>query len=159
MRIFQFLKVSKRVEAIFHTVFKTKPQCLFQNINRRFFYNEPFWDTSKNYRLQIFVKMDLKCSIHGPEHKMKRLRSIEDFWKLVEVGKFCDFWQKQHYVRRDILLKKSLNIQVFMINFSSKRSKKKFHCIFWDLAAVPSKLGGHESNHNILQKAWFAPTS
>jgi hypothetical protein len=43
-------------------------------INRRFFYKEPFWDMSKNEGLQIFVKMDLKCSTYGPEHKTERLQ-------------------------------------------------------------------------------------
>jgi hypothetical protein len=59
-----------------------------------FFYNEPFWDMSKNGGLQIFVKMDLKCSTYDPEHKTERFRSIEvivNFWELVEVGKFCVF--------------------------------------------------------------------
>jgi hypothetical protein len=74
---------------------------------------------SKNGGLQIFVKMDLKCST---VHKKERFRSIEvsvNFWELVEIGKIGVFWQKQHFVRRDILLKKSLNIQVFMIILSS----------------------------------------
>jgi hypothetical protein len=63
-------------------------------INRRFFYNEPFWDMSKNEGLQIFVKMDLKCSTYGPEHKTERFRAIEvivNFWEQVEVGKNCVF--------------------------------------------------------------------
>jgi hypothetical protein len=57
--------------------------------NRRFFYNEPFWDMSKNEGLQIFVKMDLKCSTYGPENKTERFRAIEvivNFWEPVEVG-------------------------------------------------------------------------
>jgi hypothetical protein len=33
-----------------------------------FFYNEPFWDMSKNGGLQIFIKMYLKCSTYGPEN-------------------------------------------------------------------------------------------
>jgi hypothetical protein len=62
--------------------------------NRRFFYNEPFWDMSKNKGLQIFVKIDLKCSTYDPEHKTERFRSIEvivNFWEPVEVGKNCVF--------------------------------------------------------------------
>jgi hypothetical protein len=61
-----------------------------KGFNRRFFYNEPFWDMSKNEGLQIFVKMDLKCSTYDPEHKTERFRSIGvfvNFWKPVEVGK------------------------------------------------------------------------
>jgi hypothetical protein len=46
----------------------------------------------KNGGLQILVKMNLKRSIYGPEHKTKRLRSIEvivNFWKLVgNIGVF-----------------------------------------------------------------------
>jgi hypothetical protein len=42
-----------------------------------FFYNEPFWDMSKNGGFQIFVRMDLKCSTYGPEHRTERFRSIE----------------------------------------------------------------------------------
>jgi hypothetical protein len=58
-------------------------------INRQFFYNEPFWDMSKNEGLQIFVKMDFKCCTYGPEHKTERFRVIEvivNFWEPVEVG-------------------------------------------------------------------------
>jgi hypothetical protein len=57
--------------------------------NRRFFYNEPFWDMSKNGGLQIFIKMDLKCNTYGPEHKTEKFRSIEvivNFYELVEIG-------------------------------------------------------------------------
>jgi hypothetical protein len=73
---------------------------------------------SKNEGLQIFVKVDLKCSTYGPEHKTERFRSIEvivNFWEPVEVGKNGVFWQKQQYVRRHSLLKKSFCIYVFMI--------------------------------------------
>jgi hypothetical protein len=42
-------------------------------IIRRFFYNDP----RRKMGLQIFVKMDLKCRIYGPEHKQERFRSIE----------------------------------------------------------------------------------
>jgi hypothetical protein len=65
--------------------------------------------------------MNLKCSTYGPEHKTERLRSIGvivNFWEPVEVTKNC--------VRLDILLKKSLNIQVFMVFNFSKGSKKIF---------------------------------
>jgi hypothetical protein len=51
---------------------------------------------SKNEGLQIFVKMDLKYSTYGPEHKMERFRSIEVIVNFSElVGKICVFWQKQ----------------------------------------------------------------
>jgi hypothetical protein len=49
---------------------------------------------SKNWGLQIFVKMYLKCNTFGPEHKTERFRSIEvivNFWELVEVGKIGIF--------------------------------------------------------------------
>jgi hypothetical protein len=49
---------------------------------------------SKNGGLQIFVKMDLKCSTYGPEHKTERFRSIEvivNFWELVEVAQSIFF--------------------------------------------------------------------
>jgi hypothetical protein len=52
---------------------------------------------SKNGGLQIFVKMDLKCSTYGPEHKTERFRSIEvivNFWELVEIGKIGVFLTK-----------------------------------------------------------------
>jgi hypothetical protein len=65
-----------------------------QAFNRQFFLNEPFWDMSKNGGLQIFVKIDLKCSTYGPEHKTERFWSIEvigNFWELVEVSKNCIF--------------------------------------------------------------------
>jgi hypothetical protein len=60
----------------------------------RFFYNEPFWDMLKNESLQIFVKMDLKCSTYGPKHKTEKFKSIRlivNFWEPVEVGKNCVF--------------------------------------------------------------------
>jgi hypothetical protein len=60
------------------------------------------------------------------------------------------FLTKTTYVRRHSLLKKSFYIYVFMILIPSKGSKKNFHHNFLDLVAVPSKLGGHESNHNFL---------
>jgi hypothetical protein len=50
-----------------------------------FFYNEPFWDISKNEGLQIFVKMDLKCNTYGPEHKTERFRAIEVIVKLAKI--------------------------------------------------------------------------
>jgi hypothetical protein len=67
---------------------------VFLDLTGDFFYNEPFWDMSKNEGLQIFVKMDFKCSTYGPEHKTERFRSIEVivyFWELVEIGKICVF--------------------------------------------------------------------
>jgi hypothetical protein len=75
--------------------------------------------------------MDLKCSTYGPEHKTERFRSFGVFvnvWKPVKIGKNCVFLYKQQFVCRDILLKKSLNIQVFMLYISSKGSKQKIYC-------------------------------
>jgi hypothetical protein len=79
---------------------------------------------TKNGGIQIFVKMDLKCSTYGPEHKTDRFRSIEvivNFWEVVEVGKNVVF-DKNTYVLSGKLLKKSFNIQVFM-NFIIKLPK------------------------------------
>jgi hypothetical protein len=42
----------------------------------------------ENGGLQFFIKIDLKCSSYGPEHKTERFRSIEvivNFWELVEL--------------------------------------------------------------------------
>jgi hypothetical protein len=52
----------------------------FEFILRRFFYNEP---SLKNKGLQIFVKLDFKCSTYGPEYKTERLR-----WNAVIVFLF-----------------------------------------------------------------------
>jgi hypothetical protein len=49
---------------------------------------------SKNEGLQIFVKMDLKCSTYGPEHKTERFRVIGvivNFWEPVENCALCIF--------------------------------------------------------------------
>jgi hypothetical protein len=51
---------------------------------------------SKNESLQVFVKIDLKCSIYGPEDKTRKItdRKIEvivHLWELVEVGKIGVF--------------------------------------------------------------------
>jgi hypothetical protein len=80
-RIFQKIlrRISKNSE-----ISKIKYAVL--SLKRRFFYNEPFWDMSKNGGVQIFVKMDLKFSTYGPEHKTERFRSIEvigNFWEMV----------------------------------------------------------------------------
>jgi hypothetical protein len=48
----------------------------------------------EEWGLQIFVKIDLKCSTYGPEHKTERFRTIEvivNFWELLEVGKIFVF--------------------------------------------------------------------
>jgi hypothetical protein len=49
---------------------------------------------SKNYVLQIFVKMDLKCSTYGLEHKTERFRSIEvivNFLEFLKLAKMVFF--------------------------------------------------------------------
>jgi hypothetical protein len=54
---------------------------------------------SKNGCLQIFVKMDLKCTTYGPEPKIERLSFIKvivNFQELVEVGKISDFSQNSY---------------------------------------------------------------
>ena len=63
--------------------------------NRRFFYNEPFWDMSGNEGRQIFVKIDLKVSIYSPDNKSEGIRTIGvtvDFWEPAEIDKNGDFW-------------------------------------------------------------------
>jgi hypothetical protein len=85
-----------------------------------------------------------------------RLSVIFESW--LKLAKIVFFDKNQHYVRRHSLFKKSFYIYVFMILIPFEGSKKKFHHNFLDLVAVPSKLGGHESNrsnHNFLQKHDF----
>jgi hypothetical protein len=67
--------------------------------------------------VQIFVKMDLKCSTYGPEHKTERFTSIEvivNFWEPVKVGKNCIFYQNE-LCSSTQFVKKSFYIYVFMI--------------------------------------------
>jgi hypothetical protein len=95
--IFQADLYSPRPQNRFTTLFPTFNILCHAKLRMNFqaiFYNEPFWDMSKNGGLQTFVKMDLKCSTYVPEHKTERFRSIEvivNFWELVEVGKIGIF--------------------------------------------------------------------
>jgi hypothetical protein len=63
----------------------------------------------------------MECSSYGPEHKTEKICSIEvivNFWELVKVGKIGFFFDKNSYsyVRRDKWLKKSSNIQFFLLS-------------------------------------------
>jgi hypothetical protein len=57
--------------------------------------------TKDTQGLQIFIKIDLKCSTYGSDHKTEILRLIEfivNFWELVEVGKIGVFGKNSYMI-------------------------------------------------------------
>jgi hypothetical protein len=105
-----------------------------QTLTGGIFYNEPFWDMSKNEGLQIFVKKNLKCSTYGPEHKTERFRSIEvigNFWELVEVGKNCVFLTQTLCSSTQFVKEIFLYLRFYDFNSFSGVQKRNFIIIFW----------------------------
>jgi hypothetical protein len=100
--------------------------------------------------------MDLKCSTYGPKHERKdlgrsRLSSI--FGSRLKLAKIVFFDQTALCWSTQFVKEIFLYLRFYVFNSFLGVEKKKINHNFLDLVAVPSKLGGNESNHNFLQKA------